>query len=149
MRWIDAGRLSAKKIGRRVLVPSSEVDRLLAIDTSAVTRGLPVPPSWFAQVSSESIAHGAALLAEVLRKSGVEVNEEGLQTLIRGEERPTPIFWNSLIIGLQRLLEPSASITDPTTQSKIKEHLQAWDDRGRSGHLWDTPTGEPSRDPKK
>lgn len=42
-RWIEAGKLSARKVGHRVLVPADEIERLLD-QSKVVVRGLPTPP---------------------------------------------------------------------------------------------------------
>ncbi len=146
-RWIDSGKVAAKKIGRRVLIPKNEVERLLANSNAAITRGRPVSPDWFAQVSPEVVAEGAELLAVVLHKSGAQVNAEGLRPVLRGEEPPTPVFWNSLIAGLRLLLSPAGTLSEEAN-AMVDDHVKAWRAQGSSGRLWDPSTWSPEKDPK-
>ena len=146
-RWIDSGKLNAKKVGRRVLIPKSEVERLLAGSNVVIARGLPASPSWFTQVAPEVVSEGAELIARVLRKGHVEVNPEGLKPIITATEQPTPVFWNSLIMGLGRLLAPERHATAPEDQAAITQMYEDWVKQGRQGNLWDPSTWDGKTDP--
>ena len=98
-------------------------------------------------MSPEAASKGAELISIVLSKTGLDINPEGLKPLLRGEEPPTPLFWNALIAGLRRLLTPAETEHDT---AKIQQYVQEWIERGKPGQLWDASTWDiGTSEPKK
>jgi excisionase family DNA binding protein len=139
-RWIEAGVLPARKIGRRVLIPRADVEKMLAAKT-LFSRSRAILPEWFERVSPDAADRGAELISRVLRKSGVEVNSTALQPILTGDESPTPVFWNALITGLENLFRPAATPAEGGERAQALEKYTAeWERRGRPGFLWDRST---------
>ena len=138
-RWIETGLLPARKVGRRVLIPKEEVDRLLSAK-HVFSRGRASNPAWFENVNPEAAEYGAELIAQVLRASGLQVSPAGLQPILRGDELPTPIFWNALITGLGVLLRARTHGEEHRQTQELRSLIDEWIRLGRPGILWDPST---------
>jgi excisionase family DNA binding protein len=134
MRWREGGKIQARKRGRTLLFPRSEIDKQLGF--YKVSRGCPLLMPWFDEVSEQDANEGAELIAEVLQKTGHGVNPELLRPMIKGAEPVLPIFWNMLIFGLKQLLRPETPEAMTQAAEEITRHVQEWEQRGRLGDLW-------------
>ena len=100
MRWITEGRLSGEKVGRAKLIPTAQVKRLLedrGYQAESTRRGR------FTSMSEPQVRQVTIVLAEVLAEGLMPVLPEELAEVVRGHEHAGPVFWSSLVAGIERL----------------------------------------------
>jgi excisionase family DNA binding protein len=120
-RWVDAGRLPAVRIGRRLLIPAEAVEKLVeqqlspsdlqepAHVTYSFTRS-PAPRYDFFEnsFSTAEVNKLAGVIIGTLRAGGwpydtFELKKEGVKRIILGDETAPPALWRYLCAGIERL----------------------------------------------
>jgi excisionase family DNA binding protein len=136
-RWIDAGRLPAVRLGRRLLVPAEAVDKLVEQqlsptdlpESSYVTHSIvrePAPPRYdYFQNSfgTAELSKLSGVIITTLRAGGwpydtFELKREGVKRIILGEETAPPAIWRYLCAGIERL---SAAVPVEQNVEEIKQ----------------------------
>jgi excisionase family DNA binding protein len=120
-RWVEAGRLPAVRVGRRLLIPAEAVKQLvtkqlnpgelkeLSYVTQKVVRGPWVRYDYFenafdpAELSKLSSILIAALKAGGWPNDTFPLKEEGVKQIILGEKTGPPAIWRYLCDGIETL----------------------------------------------
>lgn len=126
-RWVDAGRLPALRLGRRLLIPAFAVEKLVEEQLSPrdlqdphyvtlegfqgnIVRG-PAPRPDYIQnpFSPAELTKLADVVIKALMAGGwpygiFELPNEGVQQIIIGKETAPPMIWRYLCRGIERLL---------------------------------------------
>jgi len=129
-RWVDAGRLPAVRLGRRVLIPADAVEKMVEQQlspgdlqersylTQAIVRGPAVQYDYFTNpLSTPELNKLASAVIATLRAGGwpydtFELKKEGVKQIILGEKTAPPAIWRYLCAGIERL-----SAVTPTEQN--------------------------------
>jgi excisionase family DNA binding protein len=103
-RWLAAGRLSAKRAGRRLLIPSADVQMLLERNT-AVARGGRLVPGIPAELDENELVSFGNTLVAVLQAGGwpielLPITCESLRPILTDPAGPGALFWRTLIRGI-------------------------------------------------
>jgi len=98
MRMLADGRISGQKVGRSKLIPTGQVRQL-----QETKRAVPASQGRFVQLSESQAGEIAKVLAMVLEDGFMPVEPAELIQIVRGHEHPGPVFWSSLVAGIERL----------------------------------------------
>lgn len=137
-RWVEAGRLPAVRIGRRLLIPAEAVDKLVEQQlspsdlqeppfvTHSIVRG-PAPRYDYFENSfgTAELSKLSGIIIAALRAGGwpydtFELKKEGVTQMIRGEQAAPPAIWRYLCAGIERLsaVVPAAQKAEDTPRTK-------------------------------
>src|SRR4051794_20257524 len=116
-RWVDAGRLPAVRLGRRLLIPAEAVEKLveqqlspsdvqeLSHITQSIVRG-PAPRYDYFENSftTAELSKLSGIIIAALRAGGwpydtFELKKEAVKRIIVGEETAPPAIWRYLCAG--------------------------------------------------
>jgi excisionase family DNA binding protein len=125
-RWVEAGRLPAIRIGRRLLIPAEAVDKLVRAQQTpndvenahyvrlALTRTPPPRYDYFERSFTETeVDRLVDIILDALRKGGFpegtfEIKKEGIMRIIHGQETAPAAFWRFLCDGIERMRQLAA-----------------------------------------
>ena len=121
-RWVEAGRLPAVRLGRRLLIPADAVDKLVEQqlspsdlqEPSYVTHSIVREPAprydYFENsFSTPELSKLSGVIITTLRTGGwpydtFELKKEGVKRIILGDKTAPPAIWRYLCAGIERLL---------------------------------------------
>jgi hypothetical protein len=95
---LELGLVSGQKVGRSKLIPTEQVQQL---KTNKRTK--PSRMGRFVEFSEAQANEIAKALAAVLAEGFMPVSPGELIEIVRGHEYPGPVFWSSLVAGIERL----------------------------------------------
>jgi|ERR1017187_940787 excisionase family DNA binding protein len=134
-RWVEAGRLPAVRIGRRLLIPTEAVEKLVEqqlspsdvpesayVTHSIVRERPPLFDNFERSYSNAEVNKLADVIIATLRAGGwpsdtFEVKREGLKLVILGQKTAPPAIWRYLCAGIERL---SAAVPVEQNAEEIK-----------------------------
>jgi excisionase family DNA binding protein len=130
-RWVEAGKLPAVRVGRRLLIPADAVERMKQLLSPAdvtyrLVRGPAPRPDYFAfPMSDVELSKLAGIIISALHSGGwpydiYELKEEGVKRMLLGEEKVPPAIWRYLCVGIERL-RADVSATDIPDELKSSE----------------------------
>jgi excisionase family DNA binding protein len=120
-RWVEAGRLPAVRVGRRLLIPAEAVKQLvtkqlnpgelkeLSYVTQKVVRGPWVRYDYFENALDQAeLSKLSSILIAALKAGGwpygtFPLKEEGVKQIILGEKTGPPAIWRYLCDGIETL----------------------------------------------
>jgi excisionase family DNA binding protein len=112
-RWIYTGKLSATRIGRRLLIDAAGVRQQLARNVTYVITREParIPTDLDPVIAEPELTRLAETVVSLLETGGWQgaessIDLDGIKKVLRGDERPGATFWRWLVRGVERLQAP-------------------------------------------
>jgi excisionase family DNA binding protein len=120
-RWVDAGRLPAVRLGRRLLIPAEAVEKLVEQqlspsdlkEASHVTLSFVREPTvrhdyFVNSFGTAELSKLSGVIITTLRAGGwpydtYELKKEGVKQIILGEKTAPPAIWRYLCSGIEAL----------------------------------------------
>lgn len=131
-RWIEEGKVNAVRIGRRFLIPRSELQRLTepAAERHRLSRGAVPRYDYFAapytdgELDERVEVLVAALDAANWPWDTFELKREGLKKVLLGQEHALPVVWRYLTDGIEALRHRKSPESTQAVSKNIAAQLR-------------------------
>jgi len=124
-RWLQSGKLTAARAGRKLLINPVDIQRLLERN-AVIVRGAPLIPGSTAALTDAELPAMGEKLVSFLRRGGwpidlLPITADALRPVLLDQAQAGPLFWRTLVRAI------GSSREKPLSGRAIKELSDAAD----------------------